>query len=86
MQELSSHFSWDAIKFDYQILACCILIWLAVVACAISSVVKQAFSWRQKTVWIGLILVVPVVGLLAYLPFSVRWENHSEWFGWRPKK
>jgi cytochrome bd-type quinol oxidase subunit 1 len=86
MQDLLNKFSWDSIKFDFQILVCCIIIWLAVLACAISSVWKQPMPRRQKLVWIGIIVGIPLAGLFVYLPFSIQTEGHSQLWDWKPKK
>ncbi len=86
MQDFLSKFSLDAIKFDYQILVCLILIWLAVLGCAISSVMKQPIARRQKLIWIGVIVGIPLAGLFVYLPFSVRLDGHSQLWDWKPKK
>jgi hypothetical protein len=86
MKELLGRFSLEAVKFNGQILACLILIWVAVLACAISSIMAQPFSKRQRAFWIGLILCVPLVGLLAYLPFSFRKEELPHIFLAKRKK
>lgn len=85
MKDILSRFSWDAIRFDGQIVACAAVIWLLVVGCAISSVLNQPFNKQQRVFWITLILVFPLVGLLIYLPFSVRPENYPQLFIWRKK-
>jgi hypothetical protein len=86
MQDFLNKFSWDAIKFDYQILVCCIFIWIAVIGCAISSILKQPMARRQKFMWMGIIIAFPLAGLFVYLPFSIRREGHSQWWDWKPKK
>ena len=86
MQDFLSKFSWDAIKFDFQVGLCCVLIWLAVVGCAISSVWKQPISRRQRLLWVAVIVGVPLAGLFVYLPFSLRLDGHSQLFDWKPKK
>lgn len=58
------------------VMICTLFLWLVVVACAISSVVAQPIKPKQRTFWIALILGLPLLGLLAYLPFSIRKDQH----------
>jgi len=52
-----------------------ILIWACVVACVISSILTQPFDRAQRTFWIAIVIVLPLLGILAYLPFAFRKEN-----------
>jgi len=54
---------------------CAILLWCIVVACTISSILAQPFNRRQRIFWITLVIVVPFIGVLAYIPFSFRMED-----------
>ncbi len=47
-------------------------IWLAVLICTVASIIAQPFSKKQRAIWILLVVCVPILGLLAYLPFSIR--------------
>jgi len=80
MLELFYKFSWDSIKFDYQVLACLILVWTAVVVCAVFSIMSRPFGVVQRVFWIALIVCVPAVGLLFYLPFSLKADTTPEVF------
>lgn len=80
MLELFYKFSWDSIKFDYQVLACLILVWTAVVVCAVFSIMSRPFGAGQRVFWIALIVCVPAVGLLFYLPFSLKADTTPEVF------
>ncbi len=62
------------------VILCTLFLWLVVVGCAISSVFAQPIDRKQRIFWIALILGLPLVGLLAYLPFSVRRANHPMLF------
>jgi hypothetical protein len=43
-----------------------------------SILVRQPrFDSRQRWFWILMVVCVPVFGLLAYLPFSIRREGYS---------
>lgn len=54
-------------------------VWLVVVGCAVGSILSQPqrFSARQRLLWILVIIGIPVFGLLAYVPFSVKREGYS---------
>lgn len=75
MKELLNRFSLDAIKFNTEILLILILLWIIVVACSMMSISGQPFSRAQRKFWMIFVAAVPVVGLLAYLPFSFRKEE-----------
>jgi hypothetical protein len=73
-------FSWESIKFDYQVLACLILVWTAVVVCAVFSIMSRPFDLWQRVFWITLVICLPALGLLFYLPFSLKAESSPEFF------
>lgn len=78
--------SAEATKFNKQILVCSIVIWFAVVACAISSLWGQPFSKKQRSFWTLILLAFPLVGLLAYIPFSIKKENYPGLFNVKKRK
>src|SRR5438105_14332642 len=80
MSEILSRFSLEAAKFNGQIFACLVLIWVALVTCAIVSINSQSFSGRRRWIWIWIVVGIPLFGLLAYLPFSVRREDLPQVF------
>lgn len=65
-------FSLDSIKFGLSIAFCLLVIWVAVALCAVCSVNETIRSPKARIAWMVFILAVPVVGLLAYLPFSTE--------------
>ena len=75
MREIFTRFSLEAAKFNWQVFACLFLLWVVLLYCAAGSIRSQNFSERQKRAWMWLIIGVPIVGLLVYLPFSVRRED-----------
>ena len=75
MSEILNRFSLEAAKFNAQVVICLLIIWAAVVACAIVSIHSQNFSERRRWMWIGIVVGIPLFGLLVYLPFSVRLED-----------
>ena len=72
MTELFSRFTFQESKLTTQIWVFAAMIWIAILACALSSIAAQPFSRRQRIIWILLLIGVPILGLLAYLPFSIR--------------
>src|SRR5438309_2150932 len=73
-------FNVEASKMDGLTWAVIIGVWVLVVACAIGSVfvLGQRFTPKQRWGWIALIVCVPVLGLLIYLPFSVMRDGLSQ--------
>ena len=80
MSELLNRFSLEAAKFNGQVFLSLLLIWIALVYCAVISLKSQGFSDRQRRLWTWIIIGVPLLGLLAYLPFSVRREDLPQVF------
>jgi hypothetical protein len=80
MSEILNRFSLEAAKFNSQVFFSLLLLWLALVYCAMISINSQGFSERQRRLWIWIVVCVPLLGLLAYLPFSVRREDLPQVF------
>ena len=72
MREIFSRFTFQESKLTTQIWLIASALWLVVLSCAIASICAQPFSKRQRAVWIVLVVCIPILGLLAYLPFSIR--------------
>lgn len=72
MNELLNRFNYQESSLTTQVWAAATAIWLAVLVCAISSIVAQPFTVRQRILWIAIVSGIPLFGLLAYLPFSIR--------------
>src|SRR6266581_1858168 len=80
MSEILNRFSLEAAKFNSQVFLSLFLIWITMVYCAVISINSQGFSERQRRLWIWIIVAVPLLGMLAYLPFSVRREDLPQVF------
>lgn len=80
MSEIFNRFSLQAAKFNGQVFLCLLLLWIAMVYCAVLSIKSQSFSERQRRVWLWVVVGIPLFGLLAYLPFSVRREDLPQAF------
>ena len=72
MSELLSRFTFQESKLTSQIWLVAVVLWLAILACTVSSIFAQPFNSKQRVFWILLVVCVPILGLLAYLPFSIR--------------
>ncbi len=53
---------------------CVAIIWCVTVVCALTSVWSRPFGRWRKALWTVLVVGLPVVGLVAYLPFSLGEE------------
>jgi len=80
MQTLLHKFSLQSAQFTSEVTAATLIIWLMVLACVVTSILAQPFTDRQRRFWIALVVLVPIVGLLAYLPFSFRREDLPQLF------
>jgi hypothetical protein len=85
MTDIFNRFSLDAIKWTDDVKAVVLILWLLVVLCGISSIISQPISRKNKVMWTLFILFVPLIGVLVYLPFSIRLENYPQLFAWRKK-
>jgi hypothetical protein len=72
MSELLSRFTFQESKLTGQIWVVAAFIWGAILCCTVSSILAQPFNKKQRFFWICLVVGVPILGLLAYLPFSIR--------------
>ncbi|MGZ4961082.1 MAG: PLDc N-terminal domain-containing protein [Limisphaerales bacterium] len=86
MRDSLNRFSLDAVKFNDQMFICLVAIWLVVIGTAISSIYSQPFSKKQRLFWILLVICLPVIGLLIYLPFSMPEGRQSALLSFIKKK
>ena len=84
--KLLYRFDFQTAHWDFRVAACLALIWLVILACAISSIRSQGMGTAQQRMWMIFVTVAPVVGLLAYLPFSVRRDEMPHYFRFRSNK
>ena len=80
MKQLFNRFEFSAAKFSGLVWLCLGIIWLLVLWCTIASIRSKPFSARQRKFWILTVCLAPVVGTLAYLPFSCRWDYLAQLF------
>jgi len=75
MSELLNRFHFQEASLTLQVWLAAAVIWLAVIICTITSILGQPFSARQRLMWTCIVAGIPVFGLLAYLPFSIRRDD-----------
>lgn len=86
MSEIFNRFSLHTAKFSGPVWLCLGVIWLVVLTCTVTSINAQPFSVRQQRFWMSVVIFVPVLGVLAYLPFSFRREHLAQLFFIRRQK
>jgi hypothetical protein len=72
MSEFLNRFTFQMNKLTTQVWVAALVIWLAVLFSAVSSILNQPLSRKQRVIWLIIVIGVPIFGLLAYLPFSIR--------------
>ena len=77
MSEFLNQFSFSAAQWSTEVAVCAGVLWALMVWCAISSIRAQPFSVTTQRFWIVVVIAVPILGLLAYLPFSAR-PSHKQ--------
>lgn len=80
MSTLLNRFNFQSTDWNGWVSTALLLIWACVVACVISSILAQPFQRGQRIFWIATVILLPVVGILAYLPFAFRKENLPHMF------
>lgn len=77
MKTFFGRFSFDPYKVDWKMWCVIVMIYLVVAACGVGSVLanRKRFTVGQRNFWIAVIVCLPGVGLLAYLPFSFKREG-----------
>jgi uncharacterized protein YacL len=86
MSHLLNHFSFQAAKWNGGMLFVLAFIWLCVIGCVISSILSQSPDRSQRIFWIAIVVLLPVVGVLAYLPFACNRKDLPLLFMRKPKK
>ena len=86
MSTFFQRFSLRSIKFNSLVITTLVILWIAVLSCVISSILAQPFSKRQRTFWLVVVVSIPLLGVLAYLPFSFNKEDLPHIFLAKAKK
>jgi hypothetical protein len=73
-------------RIDSVTISFVLVIWLLIATCVVSSVLHQPFTKKQRLFWILFVLGAPMIGVLAYLPFSFNKEEVPDIFLMRNKR
>jgi uncharacterized membrane protein YhaH (DUF805 family) len=75
LRRLGDIFTLNSPSLGYRgIWICVAILWIVVVVCTLSSIASRPFRRSTKRLWAALVIAVPLLGVLAYLPFSVSEE------------
>jgi uncharacterized membrane protein YhaH (DUF805 family) len=80
MRDLLYRFDPSGADFSWMVWSCLGVIWLAVLACAISSICSQPLSAKARRAWIAIVMALPLIGLALYLPVSFRIQRPAGLF------
>lgn len=75
MSHILQHFSFQPVRWNGSVIFILGVVWLMVLGCVISSIFAQQFDRSQRIFWLVLVVAVPIVGVLSYLPFAFRKEE-----------
>lgn len=87
MTEFFNNFSIDAAKLGLQVYLCAIVIFIALIYCTVWSINQQPFNRRERLFWMLVVCLLPLIGVLLYLPKA--WYNAATGalsFWKKPKK
>ena len=72
-------FSFEPDKIQGKVWFVVLAIWLLVLVCAIGSIFAKPshFTAKQRMFWLLMVVLLPGVGVLAYLPFSYKNEGFN---------
>ena len=80
-------------KFDFSqpnaesdVMILLLLVWLIVVGCVIWSILSQRRPAAWKLLWVAIVVCVPLLGALVYLPLSLKGELYPFIGFWRDPK
>ena len=70
-----NRFSLSGDTFHWQVVAALIFLWMLVVLCTLHSISTQKTSETRKRFWMILVVVLPILGVLVYLPYAIDKER-----------
>jgi len=75
LETLFSRFDFSAPNQNWQALAAALVIWVAVLLCTLASIRSRDLPAADRRFWSLIVTLVPLLGVLAYLPFSLRRDS-----------
>lgn len=75
LETLFSRFDFSAPNQNWQVLVAALIVWVAVLVCTLSSIRSREMPSADRRFWMIIVTAVPLFGVLAYLPFSLRRDS-----------
>ena len=66
-----NRFDFTNPRFSIEVMFFLSIVWCVILACAIWSICDKIRAWPARLLWILVVVGLPLVGLLIYLPFSM---------------
>jgi hypothetical protein len=85
LSKLLNRFDFLNAQWDPRVGICLAVIWVIILFCAVSSIRAQGFGPAQQRFWTAVVIFVPILGVLAYLPFSIKRDDLPHYFRFKPK-
>ena len=86
LPRLLNRFSLQGTEWNSSLIFVLLFIWVCVIGCVIASILVQSFDRRQRIFWIALVILVPFIGILSYLPFAFRKDELPHMFLHKSKR
>ena len=84
--KILNKFDFSQPKSGSDVMMILLLIWLIVVGCVIWSILTQRRPTIWKLTWVAIVVCIPLLGALAYLPMSLKGELYPFIGFWRDPK
>jgi len=85
MRDFLSRFSLEAVKFNPQVWACAIVLYLVVIGCTLHSIHTQPFNKKMRTIWTVVVIFAPIIGLAVYAMACVLYATSETKLMAKPK-
>lgn len=86
IEKIMGKFDFANPHFTTDLALLLLVIWVGLVGCCIWSILGQRYSFYLKLIWIVLVVALPGLGMLLYLPFSLKDELFPLLGFWRDPK
>jgi chromate transport protein ChrA len=71
ISQFLSRFDFSDPHFGQEMFFFVAIIWCVVLVSAVWSICSKMQKWPARAFWIAIVVCLPLVGLLLYLPFSI---------------
>ncbi len=86
IEKILNKFDFSNPKTDLEVIVGLIIIWALLVGATLHSIYTQKIPMRKKIFWWIIVLCLPLIGVLIYLPFSLKDELFPIIGFWREPK